>query len=233
MRRRSKKSLAILKFTLLIMFILGIPVYMYFFHHDFITGFKSVDDVTVFLAKYEAASSFIYIGLQIAQVIISIIPAQFFNLASGYIFGFMYGYLLSIAGVTAGTAVTFFLARVLGKDAIYLLFGEKKITKYITDLNSRRALFIIFVIYLIPGLPKDLMGYAVGLSRIKFLPFLALSLIGRTPAMMTTIMAGSMLDKGNYTGVIALSVIAAVICISVFIFRKRILAGIDKGFKKI
>lgn len=223
---------AVIKITLLILFIVGIPVYMYFFQYEFITGFRSLDDVIVFLEHYGVASIFVYIGLQVMQVVISVIPAQFFNLASGYVFSFWFGYLFSIIGIALGTTATFYLARILGKDAVYLLFGERKIAKFINNLNSKRALIVIFIIYLIPGLPKDLMGYAVGLSKTKFLPFLALSLIGRTPAMMMTIMVGSMLNKENYTGVFILSAIVIIVCIVAFMYRKRIIARLDKEFKR-
>ena len=192
---KTGKIIAIAKFTLLIIFIIGIPAYMYFFRYDFISGFRTVDDIKDYLELHETASAFVYIGLQILQVIISFIPAQPFNLASGYIFAFWLGYALSITGTTIGTASTFYLSRILGKEAIYLFFGEKKITELIDNLNTKRALTVIFFIYLIPGLPKDPVGYAVGLSKVKFLPFLIISIIGRSPAMMVTVMVGSILAE--------------------------------------
>jgi len=228
-----RKLLAAIKFTSLILLIIGIPAYMYFFQYEFISGFRSVDDIEAYIDKYEIAGAFVYIGLQIVQVIISIIPAQPFNLAAGYIYAFLLGYALSITGTALGTSATFFLARMLGKDAIYLLFGEKKITKFVNQMNSKRALMIIFILYLVPGIPKDPIGYAVGLSKVKFLPFLGLSLVGRTPAMMMTIMVGSMLNKNNYTGVIILSVIVVTICILTIVYRKRIMTKIDKRFENM
>jgi len=227
---RYKKILAVIKFTLLILLIVGIPVYMYFFKYDFISGFRSIDDIVAYLDRYEVASALVYIGLQITQVVISVIPAQPFNLASGYLYAFWLGYALSITGTALGTTATFFLARFLGKDAIYLLFGEKKIAKFVDHMDSKRALFIIFMLYLIPGLPKDPIGYAVGLSKVKFVRFLFIALIGRSPAMMMTIMVGSMLNKGNYTGVIILSVIVIIICIIVLLYHKNIMSFIDKRF---
>jgi len=226
------KIIAAAKFALLILLIIGIPVYMYFFQYDFLSGFRSIGDVTDYLEKYELASALVYIGLQIVQVVISVIPAQPFNLASGFIFAFWLGYILSITGTALGTTVTFYLSRFLGKDAIYSLFGERKIVTYIERLNSKRSLIIIFLLYLIPGLPKDPIGYAVGLSKVKFFPFLILSLTGRSPAMMMTVMVGSMLNKGNYTGVIILSCVVVILCLLSFILRKNVTRLIDKGFEK-
>jgi len=221
---RKNILIAVIKFSLLIIVIIGVPTYMYFFKYEFISGFKSIDDVEAYLNSYELASAFVYIGLQIVQVIVSVIPAQPFNLAAGYIFAFWLGYALSIIGTAIGTTTTFFLSRFLGKDAIYLLFGEKKITRFVDRLDSKRALIIIFIIYLIPGMPKDPIGYAVGLSKVRFPIFLAIALVGRSPAMMMTIMVGSMLNKGNYTGVIILSVVVVIICVLILIYRKNIMS---------
>ena len=87
--------------------------------------------------------------------------------------------------------ITFYLARLLGKDAMHLIFGEERIGKFIHHLNSKRAFAIILVLFLIPGFPKDLITYAAGVSEVKMKPFLLLSLVGRTPAMMGTVMMGS------------------------------------------
>ena len=225
---KNEKFIAIAKFALFLVIIVGIPFYIYFFHRDFITSFKSVDDIKNYLAKYEVASSFVYIGLQILHVVISVIPAQPFHLASGYVFGFWSGYLLSIAGIAIGTTATFYLARLLGKDAMYLFFGEKKFVKHIDQMNSERALIVLFIIFLIPGLPKDPIGYAVGLSKIRLWQYLIVALAGRTPGIMGTIMLGSMIEDKSYTEVIILATAAALLCIIGLIYRKRITDWIER-----
>ena len=181
---KKRKVLAILKFSLLLLVILGIPVYIYFFDDGIIRSFRTLDDVKDLLLQYEVASSFVYIGLQILHIVISVIPGQPFHLASGFVFGFWLGYVLSIIGIIFGTSATFYLSRILGKDAMYLFFGEKKFLKFLDMMNRKKALVVIFIIYLIPGLPKEAIGYAVGLSKIKFLPFILIMAIGRTPALM-------------------------------------------------
>ena len=226
---RNKKSAfkAIAKFAFLLIILLGIPAYIYFFNYDVISGFRSLDDVKNYLEQYERASIFIYIGLQIIQIIISLIPGQAVQFAAGYLYGFWFGYIISVAGISLGTMGTFYLARLLGKDAMYLFFGEEKFTEILNRLNSRRALMIIFILYLIPGLPKDLVGYAAGLSKMKFFPFLVLSLIGRTPALMGSILIGSMVDEKNYISVIVLSAVFIVLFLIAFIKRKAIMTWFD------
>ncbi|MCL1982465.1 MAG: TVP38/TMEM64 family protein [Clostridiales bacterium] len=226
-KHTNDKLTAIAKLALFLVLVIGIPAYIYFFHYEFIAGFKSFEDIEVFLEKYEVASSFVYIGLQILHVVVSVIPAQPFHLASGYVFGFWIAYLLSMAGIAIGTTATFFLARFLGQDAMHLLFGEKKFVKRIEQMNSKRSLLVLFVLFLIPGLPKDPLGYAVGLSKVKFWHFLLVALVGRTPGIMGTILLGSMIDSGSVKGIVIVSVLSAAFCILGLVYRKRITSWID------
>ncbi len=80
---------------------------------------------------------------------------------------------------------------------------------------------IVFILYLIPGLPKDVVSYAAGVSEMKFKPFILLSLTGRLPGMMGSIMIGSMWNKGEYFGMIALGVIAVAAFVLCIVFRKK------------
>ena len=92
---------------------------------------------------------------------------------------------------------------------------------------------IVFLIYLIPGIPKDIASYAAGVSEMKLKPFMLLSLIGRMPGMMGSIMIGSMWNKGEYIGMVVLAVLAVVAFCLCIIFRKRINAFLDKAYDKI
>jgi len=214
--------MAVFKFAVLLTLLIGIPAYIYFYHYEIISGFNNIEDVENYIARYGTASAFIYIGFQVVQIVICIIPGQVIQIAAGYLYGFLTGYFLSIAGIAIGTFCTFYLARILGKDALHILFGKSKFTKMVGRLNSRRALIIIFIIYVIPGLPKDLAGYAAGMSKMKFPPFLFLSLAGRTPALMGSILLGSMAEDENYIFVIVIAIVFAVLFGIAFIKRNAI-----------
>ena len=166
-------------------------------------------------------------------MVIAAIPGQAFQLAAGYFFGFFQGLLWSVVGVILGTIVTFFLARILGRDAMYLIFGEKKLQSFIDKLNSKRAYLLVFIIYLIPGIPKDLFNYAAGVSEINFKAFLILSSLGRIPGMMGSLIIGLMVRNGDYTALIIIGIAAAVIVVVAFIFRKRLMALLDMFYEKM
>ena len=230
---KNAKFIAIAKFALLLVFIIGIPVYLYSFHYDIIVSFRSLDEARDFLLRYEVASIFVYLGLQIFHIVVAIIPGQPFHIASGFVFDFWFGYALSMIGILMGSIITFYLSRILGKDAMYLFFGEKKFTKFLNLVNSKKGFIIIFLIYLIPGLPKEGLGYVVGLSKIKLWLFLSLVFAGRTPALMISVAIGSMYEDKSYTGIIIVSAIAVILCVFAVIYRKKLMEKVDSEFEKI
>ena len=141
--------------------------------------------------------------------------------------------LFSIIGAFVGTLVSFWIARWLGSDFVHIFFGREKTQDYVKKLNSKKAYTIVFFIYLIPGIPKDVVSYAAGVSDMKFKPFMLLSLIGRLPGMMGSIMIGSMWHKEEYIGMIILAVLAITAFILCIVFRKKINKFLDEIYEKI
>lgn len=229
-KKRIKAFISIIKLLILVIIIIGIPTLIYFMFPDFIKQFKSMESVNEFLSQYETASIFIYIGLQIFQIVVSVIPGQILQFSAGYAYTFWFGYFYSMIGITIGTIVTFKLARILGTDAMHTIFGEERISKFVNMLNSKKAYVIIFILYLIPGFPKDLITYAAGVSCIKLRPFLIIALVGRTPSLMATIMMGSMFRNGSYFGLIILSIIVAILFILAFLKRHELMKFADKAY---
>ncbi|MDD6042695.1 MAG: VTT domain-containing protein [Eubacteriaceae bacterium] len=231
--RRLQIVLSIIKLMILIGITVAVPLYIYFYHYDFITRFKSLEDVTEFLMPYKFASIFIYIGLQAVQIIISVLPGQAFQFAAGYLYTFFPGLLFSVIGAVLGTTCSFYLAKILGQNAIHILFSEDKTSYYLEKLNSRRAYTVVFVLYLIPGFPKDIISYVAGISEMKFKPFICISLLGRLPGMCASLIIGDLYFRKHFVimGIVAASaVIAFFVCI---IKRKSIKEKMDKLFQVI
>lgn len=222
----------VFKFILLLIIVVGIPAYLVIFQRDFLLEFKSFDDILAFLEKNKAASIFTYIMIQSMQIIISIIPGQAFQFAAGYLYTFIPALLFSLIGAVLGTSVSFWLARILGKDFVHMLIDEKKIESYVTRLNSRRAYSIVFLLYLIPGLPKDILSYIAGLSEMDFRNFLLVSVIGRTPAMACSLLIGDLFMHGHYYIMVMVAGLVLIIVVICIIKRKSILKRIDNIERK-
>jgi uncharacterized membrane protein YdjX (TVP38/TMEM64 family) len=230
---KKRKIIAIAKFAFLATIVIGIPTYLYFFHREFIVSFRSIDDVRDFILEHEMASILVYSGLQVLQIIVAIIPGQPFHVAAGFIFGFGFGYLIAIIGIIIGSTLTFYASRIFGKDAMRLFFGEERFNKFLNLANSKKGLVIIFLMYLIPGFPKDGLGYIVGFSKIKLLYFLAIAVVGRTPALMMSIAIGALYAGGSYIAIIIVVAIAIIFGIFAFIYRKKIMSKFDNKADQI
>lgn len=231
--KRSKVILSLLKLLLLFTIVIAVPVYIVFCHRDFITSFDSIEDVVSFLENYKTESILVYIAMQAVQIIISVIPGQAFQFAAGILWGFFLGLLFSLIGAFVGTTISFYLAKLLGRDAMHLLFTEEKMNWFVEKLNSRKAYTIVFLIYLIPGLPKDIMSYAAGISSMNFKAFLIFSMIGRTPAMSGSLLIGALYFSGHYGIMIAIGVFALAAFVLCIVFRKKISNYIDKLYEKV
>lgn len=230
--KKKNKIFAIIKFALLIVIVVGIPLYIYVFHRDVITGFKSLEDVADFLRQYKQYSVPAYLVAEVLQILISVLPGQLFQMAAGYLFGFVPGTILTLIGAIIGTTITFYIARILGSDAIHMMLGDERAKHYSDLLSSRKGYLITFIIYLIPGLPKDTVCYVAGISDIKFLPFLIISVTGRMPAMAGSVAFGALYMKQNYTGMAILAAVVGVICIICLIKRKELMAFLDRMYEK-
>ncbi len=230
---KSKAIVATIKLLVLLLIVVIIPLYLYFFHEDFLMRFRDFDDIVRFLEKYKLQSIPIYVILQIMQIVISVLPGQFFQLAAGYLYTFWPALLLSIAGALLGTTITFWLAKWLGSDFVHMFFDKDKTGEYVERLNSKKAYTIVFLLYAIPGIPKDVVSYAAGISEMKYKPFIILSTIGRLPGMMGSIIIGSMWHKEEYIGMVVMAVIAVVAFTLSIIFRKRIHQLLDKAYDKL
>lgn len=228
-----KVFFSILKFLILIGIVVAIPVNLFFYHHDMLEEFKSFDDIISFLELYRTQSILIYIGVQVLQIVISIIPGQAFQFAAGYLFGFPMGLVYSVIGAVLGTTVSYYIAKFLGKDAMHIFFGEEKITELLKRLNSKKAYTVVFLIYLIPGLPKDLLSYVAGVSDMNYKLFLGFSLLGRIVGMSGSLLIGAFYFKKHYIAMAGIGILAVAAFIVCIIKREKINDFLDRFYDKI
>ena len=233
LRKKIKIFSAVFKMLLFLAIIVGIPLYLYFFQKDLIHDFSSMQNVRALFARYKAQSVLFYILAQMLQIVICIIPGQWLQFTAGYMWGFWLGYLYSLIGALIGSVLTYYIARFLGHDAMHLIFGEEKINKWLGHMNSKKAVIIVFFIFLIPGIPKDLCNYVAGLSEIKMKPFLIVSLIGRSPGMMGSLLIGRQIGSGGYVSAAVIAAVAVILCVLCVIFRKQVTRVLDKGYNKL
>ena len=225
---RNKRIIAIIKLILLVFIIAGIPAFLYLRYGSGVFSKDTASTVIEYLRQNSRFAFLIIICLQIVQVVVCVLPGQPIQFAASYMFGIGVGFLLSIIGAIIGTTISFYLAKVLGSDAMHMFFGEEKVRDYQRKLNSGRGLLLAFLIYLIPGIPKDLVSYAAGISEMRFRPFLLVATIGRSPGMLGSLLLGHFFESRNYTAIAILSAVVAVILLICFVKRDELMGFLDK-----
>ena len=224
--------MSVLKLLILLLIVVGIPLYVWFYKGEFLRSFDNLEEARAFLEGYKFKGYWAYLGIQVLQIVISIIPGQFTNMAAGYLFGFPAAFVISVIGAIAGTFITYFIAKLLGAKAMKQLIEPERYKRFLKRFNSKRSYITVFILYLVPGLPKDVLGYVAGVSKMNFVPFLFLSVIGRLPALSVSVMVGSMIYKEIYTGVIILILLMVIISMTGILYRKKLLRYIDSGYSK-
>ncbi len=231
--KTTKIIVAMIKFLFFLIIVVGIPIYIYIYHIDTLENLRNIDDVAKMLENYETQSVIVYIALQILQIIVCVLPGQFVQMAAGYLFGFILAFIYSVIGTFIGSTVSYYLAYYLGRDAIHLFINENRVTYYVNLLNSKKAYILTFIIFLIPGLPKDIMGYVAGVSDMKYKPFILISLIGRIPSMSGSILIGAFYFTKNYVGMIIVAAVVVIFLIACIIKRKSIKNYMDSFYDRI
>lgn len=162
---------------------------------------KTLGDPAAFRTWVEARGVWgrvLFVGLMALQVIIAFIPGEPFELAAGYAFGTLWGTLLVWIGAIIGTTIVFLFVRKIGIKAVEVFFPREKINsiKYLQDEKKLNA--AAFVLFLIPGTPKDLLTYLAGLTKIRLLPWVVLTSIARIPSIVTSTISGNALGIERY-----------------------------------
>ena len=176
---------------------------------------KTIGDPAAFRAWVEARGIWgrvLFVGLIVLQIVVAFIPGEPFELAAGYAFGTLWGTLLVWIGAVIGTTVVFLFVRKIGVKAVEVFFPREKINsmKYLQDEKKLNA--AAFILFLIPGTPKDLLTYLAGLTKIRLLPWIVLTSIARIPSIVTSTISGNALGIEKYT--LAIIVYAATALVS-------------------
>lgn len=231
-KEKNNKFIAILKLGALAVILIGIPLYIYLFHRDLLSTLSNFDNIKGYFENHKFSMIFFCLIAQCIQIVISIVPGQWIQIGAGYFYGIFIAYFVSVVGAILGTVITYYIAKNLGRDALYVFFKKEQIENLVKMLNSKKAMIIIFLVYLIPGVPKDLCNYAAGLSEMKFKPFLFVSILGRSPGMLGSIIIGRQLYTHSYMGAIIIGVVASICFILGIIYRNKVNRFLDSMYDK-
>ncbi|MGM9652998.1 MAG: TVP38/TMEM64 family protein [Eubacteriales bacterium] len=147
---------------------------------------------------YGAWGKLLYAGMVFLQVFVALIPGEPLEIGGGYAFGAVEGTLLCLAGAYAGSLAVFLFVRRFGVKAAEIFFSPEKLRslRFLHTSPKRDVLF--FLIFSIPGTPKDLLCYFAGLTDMKLTTWLLICGVGRLASVVTSTVGGDALGSRNY-----------------------------------
>lgn len=124
---------------------------------------------------------FIFIGLQIIQVVVPIIPGGITTAAGVMIFGPYKGFIYNYVGIVIGSIILFHLGRVYGGALVKTFIKEKNYNKYMSWVNKGQKKFdwIFFAIILLPIAPDDALVLVSSQTNMSWKFFLFTIFVGK------------------------------------------------------
>lgn len=186
-----------------------------------LTGLADHEQLIAWMRASGAAGPLICIGIQFMQVVVFAIPGEITQIAAGYVFGAWWGFVYSILGIMLGAAFDFGFARVVGRPMIQRFLGATRLADLDRRLGSRKGLAAVFILFLLPGMPKDAMSYAAGLTSMRLPVFVALSVPARMPALLLSTLFGSNAYDRDYAAMVWIAAAAIVLLVAAALYRWR------------
>ena len=173
------------------------------------------------LREWGVLAPVIFIGLQALQVIIAPIPGELTGILGGYLFGQWGGLLYSTIGLTVGSVASFAVGRWLGARYVRKLV-RPDIWRKMGFIVEAEGSILCFIIFVIPGVPKDMACYLFGLSPMPFWVFAVVSTLGRLPDTWILSAQGAHTAAGDYLQVALLAAILAAVALPLYYYRNRL-----------
>ncbi|OGP88453.1 MAG: hypothetical protein A2156_03225 [Deltaproteobacteria bacterium RBG_16_48_10] len=183
--------------------------------------FGSRRELKIFILSFGAYSPVAYILLQVMQVVVAPIPGGAIEFLGGYIFGTKAGFIYSMIGLVFGSWAAFGLAKIFEKWAVEK-FVSPQTRKKFDYLIGHEGVILSFLLFLIPGFPKDALCYILGLTPMHTGIFLVISTIGRIPGTLMANLQGAKAFDEQYKTFLILLGISTLVLLVFYIYHNEI-----------
>ncbi len=173
------------------------------------------------IKEHPANAALIFIGLQVLQVVAAPVPGEVTGFVGGLFFGPFWGVLYSTIGLTLGSWLAFVLARFAGRPLVETFVNPETIKRY-DYVMKHKGMFLAFLMFLIPGFPKDLLCYLLGLGHMRQRDFLLVSTTGRLLGTLLLTMGGTLFRDQRYAAFFTLAGISIALILFTMIYRENI-----------
>ena len=205
---------------LVLLFIVG-GITLIFYETGLIHFFLNKERLVRFLNSLGPATYIGFILLQVVQVVAAPIPGEVTGLLGGFLYGRFLGVVLSTIGLTIGSYVAFTLSRIFGRPFVEK-FVNKSIMERFDYLLHKKGAFLAFVLFLIPGFPKDYLSYVLGLGHLSTMEFLVISGTGRLFGTILLTVGGNYLRNHQYQKFYILMSVALILFLVAMAFKDKL-----------
>lgn len=185
--------------------------------------------------KNFVAGALILIAVAAVQVILAFIPGELIEIASGYAFGTWGGAFICWVGIMLGSVITLLLVKKFGRPFVEVFQSAKKLESVSVLRDKKRRGVLTFVLFLIPGIPKDFWTYIVGLTDMKVRDYIILTGIARFPSIIMSTAGGDAMGLGKFGNAMWIMIVTGAVSAAGYLIylaidskRSRI-AATDKG----
>ncbi len=169
------------------------------------------------------------LAIQLLQIFVAFIPGEPVELILGYVWGPWLGTFTCLLGIFIGTATIYFVVRRLGMRFVKKMVGTDDLTKYKFLSDKNKVELTVFILFFIPGTPKDALTYIAPIAPIHPVKYLLIATFARIPSIITSTILGDSVAEGDYVMAVIVFVITALISVLGIIFGNKY---IDKRQKK-
>ena len=170
----------------------------------------------------------ILLGMQFLQVVVAFIPGEVVQLAAGLMYGPLAGSVIILVGCIISSSIIFQLVHRLGAPFVQGMVSTEHLEKFRHFEATGKLDVIVFILFLIPGLPKDVFTYLVPLTDMEYKKFIVLTTVGRIPGVVASTYTASGLANGQIVGPVVVAVIVAIVAVVGVLFRDRIMEALGK-----
>lgn len=173
--------------------------------------FSDVDAIKLWVEEHYVLGAVLMLFLCTLQVVIAFIPGELVEIAAGYAFGGWWGSVICVVGIMLGSIIALLLARKFGRRLVESLYPREKIEALpiLNDHKKRNA--TVFLLFLIPGTPKDLFTYVVGMTGMSVPLYIALTLVARLPSIVMSTIGGGALGNNKLWHAAVMFIVAGVV----------------------
>ncbi len=189
--------------------------------------FEHREAIRDFINSFGPLAPVIYILLQALQVVLSPIPGEATGFLGGFFFGAWLGFVYATIGLTLGSLMAFWIARQFRRLVRGWLRNSRPYGRF-ERLIEHQGIFLCFILYLLPGFPKDFLCYLIGLSRMPWQIFLVIVFLGRMPGTLMLTLQGAQLYHGNFLGFLTVLLFTLLVAGPAWYYRERIYAWAEQ-----